>query len=290
MMLRTANREPRTANREPRTANREPLRLLTAVAVVAVIAILAATRPQSQNLGYDNTPMLPNSPWRVHDGKRPQPPVVEPAPAGVPVPAPADAVVLFDGTDLSTWRGPGGRPAGWRVEDGAMVVVARTGSITSTESFGDVQLHIEWATPAEVAGEGQGRGNSGVFLMRRYEIQVLDSFRNPTYPDGQAGAIYGQVPPVVNASRGPGEWQSFDIVFTAPRFADGQVASPARATMFHNGVLVHHAAELIGSTLHQKVGVYEVHPEQEPIVLQDHGNPVRFRNIWARRLTDGDVR
>jgi hypothetical protein len=252
---------------------------------VAVIAILAATRPQSQNLGYDNTPMLPNSPWRVHDGKRPQPPVVEPAPAGVPVPAPADAVVLFDGTDLSTWRGPGGRPAGWRVEDGAMVVVARTGSITSTESFGDVQLHIEWATPAEVAGEGQGRGNSGVFLMRRYEIQVLDSFRNPTYPDGQAGAIYGQFPPVVNASRGPGEWQTYDIIFEAPRFHEnGSLKSRGTLTVLHNGVLVQNHWELLGPTLYTVPPVYYDHDVRQPLQIQFHGNPVKFRNIWIRDL------
>lgn len=240
---------------------------------------------QTQGLGYDNTPLIPGTRWRVHDGTRPQPMVVPPGSAALPVAPPADAVVLFDGGDLSKWARADGRPSGWRIENGAMVIVPGTGSLVSTEAFGDVQLHVEWATPVEIVGQGQGRGNSGVFLMRRYEIQVLDSSGNPTYPDGQAGAIYGQTPPLVNASRRPGEWQSFDIVFTAPRFGEGAaVVSPARATIFHNGVAIHQNVALIGSTAHQKVGVYERHPDAEPIMLQDHGNPVRFRNIWARRL------
>jgi hypothetical protein len=264
--------------------------VLGVVVLLAVGGAVLMARGQAQNLGYDDTPLLPDSPWRVHDGTRPQPPVVSPAPGALPVPPPPDAVVLFDGTDLSKWTRSNGEPAGWRVEDGAMVVVARAGSIVSTETFGDVHLHVEWAAPAEVSGESQGRGNSGVFLMRRYEIQVLDSFENPTYPDGQAGAIYGQFPPLVNASRPPGEWQSFDIVFTAPRFAGGAVVFPARATILHNGVVVHQNVALIGSTMHRKVGVYQPHAEAEPIMLQDHGNPVRFRNIWARRLTEYDAR
>jgi 3-keto-disaccharide hydrolase len=151
-----------------------------------------------------------------------------------------------------------------------------------------VQLHVEWATPAEVAGTGQERGNSGVFLMQRYEIQVLDSYGNQTYPDGQAGAIYGQMPPQVNASRPPGVWQTYDIVFIAPRFgADGSVTSPARATVVHNGIVVQHDVPLIGATAHRVVGVYQRHREAEPLMLQDHGNPVRYRNIWVRRLGGG---
>ena len=262
----------------------EPWQRSLVLAGAAVFVLVGAMSAQ-QNLGYDNTPMLPHAPWRVHDGTRPQPPVVMPPAQALPVPAPADAVVLFDGTDLSKWTRTNGDSARWEIDNGEMVVVPRGGSILSTETFGDVQLHVEWATPAEVSGDGQGRGNSGVFLMRRYEIQVLDSFDNPTYPDGQAGAIYGQYPPLVNASRGPGAWQTFDIIFTAPRFDErGQVVSPARATILHNGIVVQQNVELIGSTAHQKVGVYQAHPDREPIMLQDHGNPVRFRNIWARRL------
>ena len=268
----------------------EPLQRSLILAAAAAFVLVGAMSAQ-QNLGYDSTPMLPDSPWRVHDGTRPQPPVVTPPAQALPVPAPADAVVLFDGTDLSKWTRTSGEPARWRIDQGELVVVARGGSMVSTETFGDVQLHVEWATPAEGTGAGQGRGNSGVFLMRRYEIQVLDSFDNPTYPDGQAGAIYGQYPPLVNASRGPGAWQSFDIVFTAPRFGPaGEVTSPARATILHNGIVVHQNVALIGSTMHQKVGVYQPHADREPILLQDHGNPVRFRNIWARRLTADDAR
>jgi hypothetical protein len=236
-------------------------------------------------IGYTDTPLLPNSKWRVHDGTRPQPVVVKPAPmVDPPARPPSDAVVLFDGSDLSAWRARGGGPARWALQDGGMVVVPRSGDIRTEAAFGDLQLHIEWATPAVVAGSGQGRGNSGIFLMERYEIQVLDSFDNPTYPDGQAGAVYGQMPPLVNASRPPGEWQTFDIIFTAPRFAGATLVSPARVTVLHNGVVVQADTVLIGSTAHRVVGVYEPHPAAAPIRLQDHGNPVRFRNIWARRL------
>lgn len=252
--------------------------------VMASMTLTPTSATGAQQLGYTDTPRLPNSPWRVHDSGRPQPLVVRP---GAPTAAapPDDAVVLFDGRDLSGWRrAKDGGPAGWRVEDGAMVVVRGTGDIVSTELFGDVQLHVEWATPAAVDGASQGRGNSGIFLMERYEIQVLDSFQNPTYPDGQAGAIYGQMPPLVNASRGPGEWQGFDIVFRAPRFSGGQVTSPARVTVIHNGVVVQDAVALIGATAHRVVGTYEAHAERAAIKLQDHGNPVRFRNVWARRL------
>jgi hypothetical protein len=258
---------------------------MAAVVVAAAVAGLGMSVVRSQNLGYDNTPLIPGTSWRVHDGARPQPVVVSPPPSALPVAAPADAVVLFDGSGLANWTKADGTPAGWRIDGDAMVVVPGGGTIVSTETFGDVHLHVEWATPAEVVGASQGRGNSGVFLMRRDEIQILDSVENPTYPDGQAGAIYGQYPPMVNASRRPGAWQSFDIVFTAPRFGpDGDVLSPARATILHNGMVVHQNVSLIGSTAHQRVGVYEPHPDAEPIMLQDHGNPVRFRNIWARRL------
>ena len=235
-----------------------------------------------QGVGYDDTPMLPDQPWRVHDKDRPVPAVVDPGPAGAPAPVPSDAIVLFDGTDLDQWTGRDGE-AGWKLEDGAMEVNG-TGDIQTRASFGDVQLHLEWASPAEVVGESQGRGNSGVFLFGRYEIQILDSFENRSYADGQAAALYGQHPPAVNACRGPGEWQSYDIFFRAPRFAEGELEAPATVTVVHNGVLVHDCARFLGATAHRAVAGYAPHDPTGPIKLQDHGNPVRFRNIWVREL------
>jgi hypothetical protein len=224
--------------------------------------------------------------WPVHSMDRPKPPVVAPGSAGAPVPAPSDAVVLFDGTSLAEWvRQSDGGAAGWRVTDGHMEVVGGSGTIATRRSFGDVQLHVEWAAPAPPHGEGQERGNSGVFLMGRYEIQILDSYRNDTYADGQAAALYGQTPPLVNASRPPGEWQTYDIVFRRPRFGpDGSVVQPARATVFHNGVLVQDNVAFTGRTVHGRKAVYEPHEDRLPLVLQDHGDPVRFRNIWVREL------
>jgi hypothetical protein len=163
-----------------------------------------------------------------------------------------------------------------------------TGDIRTRQEFGDCQLHIEWATPKPPSGTSQGSGNSGVFLMGRYEIQVLNSHDNKTYPDGQAAAVYGQSPPLVNASREPGAWQTYDIIFTAPRFRDGELLQPARVTVIHNGVLVHHAKEILGSTAHRTAPAYQPHGPTGPLVLQDHGNPIRFRNIWIRRLEDYD--
>jgi hypothetical protein len=224
-------------------------------------------------------------PWPIHSMERARPPVVDPGPAPPPSPPPSDAVVLFDGTDLSAWRMSDGSPARWRLGDGWFEVVPGTGSLVTSEPFGDVQLYIEWASPLEVIGDGQGRGNSGVFLMGRYEIQVLDSYRNDTYPDGQAAAVYAQYPPLVNASRPPGEWQSFDIIFRAPRFdGDGALLRPARVTAFHNGVLVHDGVELTGPGAHEARPPYEAHPPRLPLSLQDHGDRVRFRTIWIRPL------
>jgi hypothetical protein len=227
--------------------------------------------------------------WPIHSTARPQPPVVDPGPAGAPVPAPTDAVVLFDGRSLDEWRvadtSKTPAPAKWKVENGYMEVVAGSGSIATRRSFGDVQLHVEFATPKPPSGEGQERGNSGVFLMTMYEVQVLDSYHNTTYPDGQASAIYGQYPPLVNASRPPGEWQTYDVVFHAPRFdAGGQLQSPARITVLHNGVLVQDNVVLTGPTGHHARPPYKAHPDRLPVVLQDHGNPVRYRNIWVREL------
>jgi hypothetical protein len=230
--------------------------------------------------------------FKIHDESRPQPKVVDPGPAAErPVPPPSDARVLFDGSGLASWRTKkDGSAAKWKVADGYMEVVAGTGDIETAEGFGDCQLHVEWATPAVVAGEGQHRGNSGVFLMGgRYEVQVLDSFQNKTYPDGQAAALFGQYPPLVNASRGPGQWQSFDIVFRAPRFdAQGALLRPARVTILHNGVLVQDGRVLTGPTAFQKRPPYAAHPGRLPIGLQDHDYPVRFRNIWIRELPDDE--
>jgi hypothetical protein len=178
-----------------------------------------------------------------------------------------------------------GSPPRWVINNGVLECVRGSGYIRTLQGFGDCQLHVEWSAPTPPSGKGQGRGNSGVFLMDRYEIQVLDSFDNATYADGQAAAVYGQYPPSVNASRPPGQWQTYDIVFTRPRFSDvGEVTSPARFTVFHNGVLVQHNVELVGPTGWLHRDPYQAHPDKLPLSLQDHGNPVRFRNIWVREL------
>lgn len=214
---------------------------------------------------------------------QPVPPVVSAPANGVP----SDAIVLFDGANLDAWeslKNPGSS-ARWKIEDGAIVVARGTGDIRTKRAFGDIQLHLEFRTPAEVTKSGQRRGNSGVFFMQQYELQVLDSFKNPTYVNGQAASIYKQHIPLVNASRGPGQWESYDVVFVAPRFSvDGKLESPARMTVFHNGVLVHHDVELKGPTSNRGKPPYRAHPEKLPLSLQDHGDPVAFRNIWVREL------
>ena len=238
---------------------------------------------QEKNPGYTNTPVLPDG-FRVHDALRPRPPVVDPGPGSkAPTRAPKDATVLFDGTNLEAWKGRKGA-AKWKlVEDGAMEV-NRTGDIQTKAEFGDCQLHVEWMAPPP-KGHSQGRGNSGVFFFGRYEVQVLDSFENPTYADGQAAAIYGQKPPYVNATRPPGQWNVYDIVFIAPRFdAEGAVKSPARLTVVHNGIVVQLDEELLGPTSHKSLPKYRVHGSKGPVKLQDHGNPMRFRNIWVRPI------
>jgi hypothetical protein len=198
---------------------------------------------------------------------------------------PSDAIVLFNGTDLSRWRRDDGTAAKWIVRDGYVEVAPGTGDISTVDKFGDVQLHIEWATPAIVKGEGQERGNSGVFLMGHYEVQVLDSYDNKTYFHGQAGAVYKQYAPLVNASRKPGEWQTYDIVFHAPKFDDqGKVTDRARVTVLHNGVLIQNNVEIYGNTYNDRPAIYTQHGAEESLRLQDHGNPLRYRNIWIRRL------
>ncbi|MCP4710701.1 MAG: DUF1080 domain-containing protein, partial [Planctomycetes bacterium] len=217
--------------------------------------------------------------WGVHDVNRPPRPVVTPGPTNSS--PPSDAVVLFDGTDLSNWQSVrNANPAQWKVENGYMEAAKGTGDIQTRQSFGDCQLHIEWATPTEVVGNSQGRGNSGVFLLNTYEVQVLDSYDNVSYPDGQAGAIYGQKPPLVNASRRPGLWQTYDIFFRGPKFSGDKLIQPATITVVHNGVLIQDHWTIEGETLFQQRARYTPHPDKLPIKLQDHGNPVRYRNIW----------
>lgn len=273
-----------------------PLRLRYAAVVTLAVAAAAVglhTRAQGQQkgLGYTDTPFLPGGKWRVHDGDRPQPPVIQPGTASTQEQAgrpPSDATVLFGGEDLSKWQSDKGGPAEWKVENGYFEVTRGKGGIRTRDEFGDAQLHVEFSTPNPPRGEGQGRGNSGVFFFGRYEVQVLDSYRNKTYPDGQAASIYGQYPPLVNATRPPGEWQSYDIVFRAPRFDPaGRLTTPARMTVLHNGVLVHDAVELTGPTGHYERPPYRAHAARLPISLQDHGAPVRYRNIWLRELGDG---
>ncbi len=199
-------------------------------------------------------------------------------------PPPSDAIMLFDGKDLSAWEGGKKGPAKWAVADG-VVTINGTGNISTKREFGDCQLHVEWATPSEVKGDGQGRGNSGILLQGRYEVQVLDSYENKTYFHGQAGAIYKQYAPLVNACRKPGEWQTYDIIFHAPRFDESKkLTKPATVTVLQNGVLVQDHVEIKGVTSFVGAPHYEAHPLKQPLVLQDHHNPVRYRNIWIREL------
>ena len=277
------------------------MRATLIIAAVAAVLPLAAQQPKdpcarTAATGYSDTPVIPGQKWKVHDIDRPRPPMVQPGTMTAPVPPPSDAIVLFDGKDLSQWvqmgkRGPDrGKTMAprWEIKDGYMISTPGTGDIFTKEKFGDIQLHVEWASPPEVCGTSQWRGNGGIMIMTRYEIQVLDSFNNPTYADGQAGSIYGQWPPLVNASRPPGEWQSFDIIFEAPKFDGEKLVKPAYATVFHNGVLLHHRQEIIGPVAHRKYNLYQAHPAEEPIRLQDHDVPVRYRNIWVRRLKGYD--
>jgi len=212
----------------------------------------------------------------------PEPRVV--TPGKDPYAPPSDAIVLFDGKNLDSWVSHDGKPARWSVGDGAMTVAKGTGDIKTKQSFGDIQLHIEWRTPGKVEGEGQGRGNSGIFFCEKYELQVLDSYNNRTYSNGQAGSIYKQAIPLVNASRRPGEWQSYDVIFIAPKFKqDGSLNTPGRITVFHNGVLIHHYTEIKGTTEYIGKPKIVAHGEGS-LRLQDHGNPTSFRNIWVREL------
>lgn len=228
-------------------------------------------------------------PWAVHDPNRPQPPVVTPgtfSSQDQPGRPPSDAIILFDGRDLSNWESAknGGGPAQWLVHDGLLQVVPSKGDIRTKQEFGDCQLHVEWAEPPDVKGSSQGRGNSGIFLMGRVEIQVLDSYHNITYADGHAAAVYGQNPPMANALRPPGEFQVYDIIFRRPIYKDGKVLDPGYVTVFVNGVVAQDHTPLEGPTGHMRRARPEAFPDKGPLELQDHGNPVRFRNIWYRPL------
>lgn len=253
--------------------------VFTALASIGGIAICLAQDHASP------TPAIAR--WRQHDIRRPKPRAVEPAEEAIADRTPKDALVLFDGANLNAWQKPGGGPAAWRVVNGAMETVPGAGAIETKQTFGDIQLHLEWAAPSPPSGKGQDRGNSGVFLMGQFEVQVLDSYQAETYADGQAGAIYGQYPPHFNASRPPGTWQTYDIAFRKPRFdPSGKLIEPARLTLFHNGILVQNNEEPFGPTSWLKWLPYENKGDRGVISLQDHDHPVRYRNIWLREIPE----
>jgi hypothetical protein len=269
-------------------------RFATKFSIVILITLGLAALAQAQKhellqaqdgsgiVGYKDTPVQPWSGFHVHDPDRPAPPIVappEPSSQDQAGKAPSDAVVLFDGTGLDAWR-----PNQWKIEDGCLI--STQGPMATKEEFGDCQLHLEWLVPTEPTASIWNRGNNGVFLLGRIEVQIFDSYTTHIHPDGQAAAIYAQTPPLVNASRPPGQWQTFDIVFTAPKFDDaGKVAAPARITMFHNGLLVHLNQEVYGHTPHLNLASYDGIPAKGPVSLGAHSCPVRFRNIWIRPLS-----
>jgi len=270
------------------------LALAAAGLLLATVAgpLAAAEKPKenADGLGYSSTPLVPGQKWHVHDRNRPRPPVqAPPAPSDAEfAKPPAGAVVLFDGKTLDKWfttRKGKVLPAPWIIENGCAIV--RGGTIQTKEKFGDCQLHVEWMAPTPPKGSSQGRGNSGVFFCDgKYEVQVLDCYQNKTYADGMAGAVYGQHPPLVNVCRPPGQWQTYDILWRAPRFSGGELVRPATVTVLHNGVLVQDHWEVLGQTYHKRAPDYHPHPAEGSITLQDHGNPMRFRNIWLRPLKD----
>jgi hypothetical protein len=259
-------------------------------ATLFLLGVTGRTMAQQPSLGVDGTPLQPDGRWHIHDGSRPQPKVVtrrRSNDASLSA-APSDAIVLVGpDSDLSAWQMTDGSAPTWMMRDG--VLETGKGFLRTKKEFTDFQLHVEFATPREVKGNGQQRGNSGVFLLGQFEIQVLDSYENPTYPDGQAAAMFGQYPPLVNASAAPGEWQTFDITFTAPRFTSGRILEkPAVVTVFHNGVLVHNATAFWGPTGYKMIKPYTFDSARGPIGLQDHANPVRYRNVWIRPLKGYD--
>jgi hypothetical protein len=254
---------------------------LLAGAAAIIVLLFGESGVCDDGLGYDDTPRLPNSPWRVHDRQRPQPPMVEPGDG--PAAPPADAIVLFHGKDLSQWEG--GSANG--VENGCINIL-KAGQISTKKHFGDCQLHVEWATPAKADGNNLNWGNSGILFFGKYELQIIESHDSKIYADGIAGAVYGQTPPLVNASRKPGQWQTYDVVFTAPRFDGDKVTKPASFTVMWNGVLVQCHTPSLGPMKHRAVATYDSRETTGPIVLQQHGSAVRFRNIWVRPLKLGN--
>jgi hypothetical protein len=265
--------------------------VVTAVALIlTLMSVMSCSHQASAGAVQQQASSSVVPPWGVqHDRNAPQPPVITPGEASTqaqPGKPPSDAIILFNGKDLAGWESVKGGPAKWKVGDGYFEVVPRTGDIKTTQAFGDCQLHVEYAAPNPPHGKDQDRGNSGVYLMSLYEVQVLDSYQSETYPDGQAASIYGQYAPLVNACRPPGQWQSYDIIFHGPRFdAAGKVVRPATFTVLHNGVLVQDHVTVLGLTdgEHQP---YRQTPTKLPLKLQDHNHPVRFRNIWIRELAD----
>lgn len=264
--------------------------LLPALGIVAALSLGVVVSQEiklvkskdGKSVGYTDTPKLPwtSGPFFKHDPDRPLPPEVTPgtpSTADRPGTVPSDAIVLFDGKNTEKWK-----PNQWKLESG--VLTAAGGDLETLDSFGDCQLHLEWSAPNPPQGSQMDRGNSGVFMMSRYEIQISDSFTEKIYADGSAASVYGETPPMVNATRPPGQWQVYDIIFKAPVFKDGKLASPARLTMFHNGLLVHLDTEIHGPVAWRTIAEYQPHPDKQPLKLQYHGNPVRFRNIWIRPL------
>jgi hypothetical protein len=255
----------------------------------SLLPLLALTTPALAEGGFYGDPPDATHPWAIHDMNRPQPPRVEPGENGAP---PSDAIILFSGKpeDIQKWKSdkPNGEPTKWEVVDGVLQCVPGSGYIRTVEEFGDCQLHVEWSAPSKVEGNSQGRGNSGVFLMGQVEVQVLDNHNNPTYADGFASSIYGINPPAANPLRAPGQWQSYDIIFRRPIFKDGQQIDPGYITVFVNGVLTQDHTPLEGGGGHKGRSKPRAFPEKGPFKIQDHGNPVRFRNIWVRELKPVD--
>jgi 3-keto-disaccharide hydrolase len=250
----------------------------------------AVRGPHDEVIGFTKLAEIPGTPWRIHDVARPHPRVV--TAGATPGAPPSDAIVLFDGTSLGQWyqmQQDRQIAPKWIVRDGYFEVAPRTGSLYTRDRFGDVQLHLEFMTPSPARGYSQDRGNSGIKFMDFYEVQVLDSYQSLTYADGQAGAIYGEYPPLVNVARQPGEWQTYDIMFEAPRFEGDRLVSPAYVTVIWNGVLVQHRRQIMGRTsATTTVHAYTPHAAELPLTLQDHNHPVRYRNVWIRRLAGYD--
>jgi len=271
------------------------LLILGLASTAAVILMAQAEKKKAspgrfnQPVGYSDTPVIPEQKWKVHDIDRPIPRQV--TPGALPTNPPSDAIVLLDGKNLDQWTFSGkrgGAPAQWKLENGYMQVANSAGDAVTKEKFGDMQLHIEWASPLEILGSSQMRGNSGVIIMSRYEIQVLDSWDNPTYADGQAGAIYGQWSPLVNAIKKRGDWNYYDIFWEAPKFEGEKLVKNPYVTVMHNGVLLHHHQKVVAPMAHRTVAPFKAHGAEEPLMLQDHNEPVRYRNIWARKLRGYD--